>query len=81
MIESVRINLNVEQANEIRRALEDKIASLKRCQDRCRVLEIEVDNPIFTREYSKMIVTYQEWIDHVSAVLEHVKCEAGELMW
>ena len=76
---TVDLRINCEQAREIRIALEDRIKYLKRCQERCWDLEIASENPIYRREYKKMSKTYQEWIDDVSAVLEHVKTNTGEI--
>lgn len=73
-----RINLNCEQIHEIVIALQERIEYLQRCQERCWELEIEVDNPLFKREYKKMGETYQEWINDVSAVLEHIETETKE---
>ena len=73
------LTLNCEQAYEIRIALEERIKQLRKLQERCWELEIACENPLFKREYKKMGKTYQEWIDDVSAVLEHVKTETGEI--
>lgn len=76
---TVDLRLNCEQAHEIRIALEERIKQLKKLQERCWELEIACENPLFKREYKKMGKTYQKWIDDVSAVLEHVKTETGEI--
>ena len=79
MKESVRINLNVYQAYEIRIALEERIKQLHKLQERCWELEIACENPLFKREYKKMGKTYGNWINDISAVLEHIKTETGEI--
>ena len=76
---TVDLTLNCEQAHEIRIALEERIKYLKKCQERCWELEIASENPLFKREYKKMSRTYQEWINDVSAVLEHVEINTGEI--
>lgn len=76
---TVSITLTYEQANEIRIALEERIKQLKKLQERCWELEIACENPLFKREYKKMGKTYDTWIKDVSAVLEHVKTETGEI--
>lgn len=76
---TVDLTLNCEQAHEIRIALQERIGFLKRHQERCWELETATDNPLFRREYKKMGETYQEWIDDVSAVLEHVETNTGEI--
>lgn len=73
-----RINLNCEQIHEIKIALKERIEHLQRMQERCWELEIASDNPLFKREYKKMGETYQEWINEVSAVLEHIETETKE---
>lgn len=78
-MESAKINLNVEQANEIKLALKDRIDRLKKLQERCWELETATENPLFKREYKKMGKTYSTWIKDVEAVLEHVECEASEI--
>ena len=79
MLESVKINLNVEQAHEIRLALKDRIERLKKLQERCWELETATENPLFKHEYKKMGKTYDTWIKDVEAVLEHIECETGEI--
>lgn len=79
MLESVRINLNVEQAHEIRIALEERIKQLQRLQERCWELEIACENPLFRQEYKKMGKTYDTWIKDVKAVLKHVEYETSEI--
>ena len=76
---TVNLTLNCEQAYEIRIALEERIKQLRKLQERCWELEIACENPLFKREYKKMGNTYKKWIDDVSAVLEHVKTETGEI--
>ena len=79
MLESVKINLNVEQAHEIRLALKDRIERLKKLQERCRELETVTENPLLKHEYKKVGKTYDTWIKDVEAVLEHIECETGEI--
>lgn len=73
------IRLNTEQKREIEIALHERINYLERCQERCWELEIATQSPILKREYKKMGETYEEWINHVKSVLEHVECETGEI--
>lgn len=67
------LTLNYDQANEIRIALEERIKQLQRLQERCWECEIETDNPIFKKAYKESSEELGEWIEHVSAVLEHVE--------
>lgn len=76
---AIKINLNVEQANEIKLALKDRIDRLKKLQERCWELETATENPLFKREYKKMGKTYGAWIKDVEAVLEHIECETSEI--
>lgn len=76
---TVNLTLNCEQAHEIRVALKERIKQLQRMQERCWELETTTENPLFRKEYKKMGETYQQWIADVSAVLEHIECETGEI--
>lgn len=76
---TVDLTLNCEQAHEIKLALKERIERLQRMQERCWECEIETENPIFKKAYKESGEELGEWIEHVSAVLEHVEINTGEI--